>query len=225
MVNWQEWIVQTHHWLSSLGSWAYPAFTGIYVLATLMGLPAIFLFLAAGSLFGFIPGLILVSFSDTLSVALCYVLGRTVARRTIHKWIADRPKWGKLDKAVAKKGWKIVFLTRLSPIVPSNVLNYGFSLTKINFWQYMFVSWVAMLPVISLYVYLASVGTNIISGNQDPKHIAASVIGFATTLMAIAYTTKLLHNTIFSDQSEGKTVRENKKQKISKEKRGVGTKI
>ena len=170
----------------------------------MVGLPAIFLFLAAGSLFGFLPGLILVSFADTLSVAVCYLLGRTVARKTVHRWIADRPQWSKLDRAVTKKGWKIVFLTRLSPIVPSNVLNYGFSLTKIDFWQYLFVSWIAMLPVIALYVYLASVGTNLLSEDNNPKQIAASVIGTITALMAIAYTTKLVQSTVFSktDKSE-----------------------
>ena len=197
MFFWQEWIFQAHQWLSSLGYLAYPAFVGIYLLATMVGLPAIFLFLAAGSLFGFLPSLILVSFSDTLSVAICYLLGRTVARRTVHKWIADRPHWGKLDRAVAQKGWKIVFLTRLSPIVPSNVLNYGFSLTKINFWQYIFVSWLAMLPVIALYVYLASVGTNLVSGNKDIRQIIASAIGFVTAFMAIAYTTRLMQTTVF----------------------------
>lgn len=197
MVIWQEWLFQIQNWLGSLGYLAYPAFIGIYLSATLVGLPAIFLFLAAGSLFGFLPSLILVSFSDTLSVAVCYLLGRTVARKTVHKWIADRPHWGRFDRAVTKKGWKIVFLTRLSPILPSNVLNYGFSLTKIDFWQYLFVSWLAMLPVIALYVYLASVGTNLLSGNDnDPKQIAASVIGLITAIMAIAYTTKLMHNTL-----------------------------
>ena len=232
MVYWQEWVLQTQQWLSSLDYWAYPAFSGIYLLATLVGLPAIFLFLAAGSLFGFIPGLILVSLSDTLSVALCYLLGRTVARKRVHKWIADRPHWHRFDQAVAQKGWKIVFLTRLSPIVPSNVLNYGFSLTKINFWQYIFVSWLAMLPVISLYVYLASVGTNLLSGNHDPKQIAASVIGFVTTLMAIAYTTKLMQNTVFSKAKSNKLKSSkrpkpirNKEQRARNKDRGVGSKI
>ena len=125
------------------------------------------------------------------------LLGRTVARKTVHKWIADRPHWGRLDRAVAQKGWKIVFLTRLSPIVPSNVLNYGFSLTKINFWQYLFVSWIAMLPVIALYVYLASVGTNLVSGNNDIRQVVASAIGFVTAFMAIAYTTRLMQTTVF----------------------------
>ena len=196
MVYWQEWLFQLHHWLASLGYFAYPAFIGIYLLATLVGLPAIFLFLAAGSLFGFAAGLVLVSFADTVSVATCYLLGRTVARKTVNRWISQRPHWGKFDRAVAQKGWKIVFLTRLSPIVPSNLLNYGFSLTRINFWQYLFVSWLGMLPVIALYVYLASVGTNLLSGSGEPKQIAASVIGFITALMAIAYTTKLMHSTV-----------------------------
>lgn len=82
--------------------------------------------------------------------------------------------------------------------MPSNVLNYGFSLTKIDFWQYLFVSWLAMLPVIALYVYLASVGIDLLSGNSDPKQIIASVIGLITAVMAIAYTTKLMYDTLFS---------------------------
>ena len=196
MVIWQEWLFQANHWLSSLGYFSYPAFVVVYLSATLVGLPAIFLFLAAGSLFGFVPGLILVSVADTLSVAVCYQLGRTVARKKVSEWISQRPQWGEFDRAVAKKGWKIVFLTRLSPIVPSNVLNYGFSLTKINFWQYLFVSWLAMLPVIALYVYLASVGTNLLSGNNDPRQITASIIGIVTSIMAIAYTTKLMYGTL-----------------------------
>ncbi|MBE9043276.1 TVP38/TMEM64 family protein [Pleurocapsales cyanobacterium LEGE 10410] len=205
MVSWQELFIQANDWLSSLGYLAYPTFVIIYLTATLVGLPAIFLFLAAGSLFGFVHGLVTVSFADTLSVAICYILGRTIARKKVSSWISQRPHWSEFDRAVAKKGWKIVFLTRLSPLVPSNVLNYGFSLTQINFWQYLFVSWLAMLPVISLYIYLASVGINLLSGGNDPKQIAASVIGLITALMAIAYTTKLMHGTLFSKSRRHKS--------------------
>ena len=213
MVIWQEWLSQAYHWLNSLGFLAYPAFVGIYLAATLIGLPAIFLFLAAGSLFGFVRALAVVSLADTLSITVCYFLGRTVARKKVNKWIAQRPQWKEFDRAVAKKGWKIVFLTRLSPIVPSNILNYGFSLTKIDFWQYLFISWLAMLPVISLYVYLASVGTNLLAGGDNPKQITASVIGSVTAIMAIAYTTKLMHGTVFQKStSEAETISEKRSQ-------------
>ena len=217
MFYWQEWLIQGHNWLGSLDYWAYPAFVVIYILATSIGLPAIFLFLAAGSLFGFVPGILIVSLADTLSIAICYLLGRTVGRKTVSKWIAQRPHWAKFDRAVAKKGWKIVFLTRLSPIVPSNLLNYGFSLTKINFWQYLFVSWLGMLPVIALYVYCASVGSNLVLGNDNPKHVAASVIGFTTTAGAIAYTTRLMHHTLFDKRDARKeTQKPKRKEKASR---------
>lgn len=219
MVTWQELFFHANSWLSSLGYLAYPAFIFIYLLATLIGLPAIFLFLAAGSLFGFVPGLVVVSFSDTLSVATCYLLGRTIARKKIDKWISRRPEWDRLDRAVAKKGWKIVFLTRLSPIVPSNVLNYGFSFTQINFWQYLFVSWLAMLPVISLYIYLASIGTNLLSGENDPKQIIASVIGLITASMAIAYTTKLVYDTLFKPKNKSLSASKPKLQEREKTQR------
>ena len=215
MSNWQEWLIQGQCWLSSLGYLAYPTFILIYIIATLIGLPAIFLFLGAGSLFGFIPGLAIVSLADILSVATCYLLGRTVARKIVSQWIAKRPQWKKLDRAVAKKGWKIVLLTRLSPIVPSNVLNYGFSLTRINFWQYLFVSWLGMLPIIALYVYLASVGTNLVTENNEPKQIAASVLGFITAGMAILYTSRLIYHALGDrNMAQTKEKQSTKKKKV-----------
>jgi hypothetical protein len=123
-------------------------------------------------------------------------LGRTVARKFIKKWIAKRPQFTELDKAVGRKGWKIVFLTRLSPIVPSNILNYGFSLTKINFWQYFFFSWLGMLPVIALYVYLGSAGANLASGGNTPGKMALQIFGLCVTVGAVTYTTKLAKKTL-----------------------------
>ncbi|MGV2831706.1 TVP38/TMEM64 family protein [Myxosarcina sp. GI1(2024)] len=189
------WLTRGQDWLSSLGYGAYPTFIVLYIVVTSIGLPTIFLFIGAGSLFGFIPGSLLVSVADTLSIAICYVLGRTIARQKVNQWIAERPEWEKFDRAVAQKGWKIVFLARLAPIVPSNLLNYGFSLTEINFWQYLLVSWLGTIPVIGLYVYLASVGANLLSGNNDPRQILFSVIGALAALAALLYATKIIKNT------------------------------
>lgn len=194
-----EWLTQTQDWLSSLGYGAYPAFIIMYLLATSIGLPAIFLFIGAGSLFGFITGSVVVSVADTLSIAVCYFLGRTIARRKVSAWIAQRPEWVKFDRTVAEKGWKIVFLARLAPIVPSNVLNYGFSLTQIDFWQYLLVSWLGTVPVIGLYVYLASVGTNLLSGNKDPRQTLFSVVGAIAAVAALVYTTRLVRKTFSND--------------------------
>jgi uncharacterized membrane protein YdjX (TVP38/TMEM64 family) len=204
----QDWLVAIKNWLQTLGSWAVPAFILIYVVATVIGLPAAIFFLVAGTLFGFFKGFIIVSIADTLGASICFLLGRTVARQRIKKWIAKRPQFVELDKAVARKGWKIVFLTRLSPIVPSNILNYGFSLTKVKFWHYLVFSWLGMLPIIGLYVYLGSAGANLASGGNSPGKIALQVLGLGVTVGAIAYTTKLAKKTLSSESASPKEERQ-----------------
>ncbi|MDA0209574.1 TVP38/TMEM64 family protein [Desertifilum tharense] len=187
---------QIQDWLLSLGVWALPAFISMYVGASIIGIPSAILMLASGSLFGFFKGWGIVSLADTLSVVLCYGLGRTIARQWVKKWISNRKQFVALDRAVEHKGWKIVLFARLSPLLPSNILNYGFSLTKINFWHYLFFTWVGMLPVTGFYVYLGSLGGNLMRGQQSPGQLGLQLLGLGATILAIIYTTRLAKKTL-----------------------------
>jgi uncharacterized membrane protein YdjX (TVP38/TMEM64 family) len=60
------------------------------------------------------------------------------------------------DDAVAAQGWKIVGLTRLSPVFPFNLLNYAFGLTQVKLKHYVIASWLGMLPGTIMYVYIGS---------------------------------------------------------------------
>jgi len=195
----QDWLVQIKDWLTRLGVWAMPAFILIYILATVAGLPVALLMLLAGTLFGLIEGTISVSIADTLGAAACFFLGRTVGRKRIKKWMAKRPQFIQLDKAVARKGWKIVFLSRISPLLPSNILNYGFSLTKVNFWQYLFFTWLGMLPIIALYVYLGAFGGGLLSGGGNGK-LVFQILGLLATIGGVVYTTRLAKKTLATDE-------------------------
>lgn len=186
-----EWFTKLKDGLAMLGVWAMPAYMLIYLLATVLGLPNILLILVAGSLFGLVKGIISVSIADTLGAAVCFFLGRSLARERIKKWIAKHPNFAQLDQTVAEKGWRILLLSRLSPLVPSNVLNYGFSCTKVNFWQYCFFTWLGMLPVISLYVYLGSFGVRLLTDGLTPGKLALQSVGLVLALGAGIYTTRL----------------------------------
>jgi uncharacterized membrane protein YdjX (TVP38/TMEM64 family) len=59
-------------------------------------------------------------------------------------------------RAVAAEGAKVVFLARLSPVLPFNVLNYAFGLTRVRFREFVLGSFAGMLPGTLLYVYLGS---------------------------------------------------------------------
>jgi uncharacterized membrane protein YdjX (TVP38/TMEM64 family) len=184
------WLEAVKDWLISLGFWAAPAFILIYLLFTILGLPNIILILIAGTLFGLLKGIISVSIADTLGSIACFFIGRTIARKRIKRWISNHPKYANLDQAVNQKGWKILLLTRLSPLMPSSVLNYGFSCTKVNFWQYCFFSWLGMLPVITLYVYMGAFGSFLIQGELTPGKLALQSGGLIFTIATAFYTTR-----------------------------------
>jgi uncharacterized membrane protein YdjX (TVP38/TMEM64 family) len=200
--NWIHWLGAAHSWLAGQGEWAIPTFMALYIMAAILGLPNIVLILAAGTLFGLTQGVISASIADTLSIAACFVIGQTVGRRWLTKTVRENSRFHKLDQAFAKKGWKIVLLTRLSPVLPSNILNYGFSLTRINFWEYLFFSWLGMLPVIFTYVYVGTFGATILTLNQQSDNIIFQAIGLAATLGAMVYATKLAASALKTEDPE-----------------------
>ncbi len=191
-----------HSWLAGQGIWTLPAFVAIYVMVAILGLPNIFLVLAAGTLFGLTQGIMVASGADTLSIAACFLIGQVMGRRWITRAVKESSRFHKLDRAFAQKGWKIVLLTRLSPLLPSNILNYGFSLTKIDFWEYLFFSWLGMLPVIFTYVYVGTFGASFFSTNQQNENRMFQVVGLAITVGAMVYATKLAASALSMEESE-----------------------
>jgi uncharacterized membrane protein YdjX (TVP38/TMEM64 family) len=187
----ETWSLEVRDWLKTLGIWAIPAFVLIYVLMSVLCLPNVVLMLIAGTLFGIVSGIVAVSTADTLSAVVCYALGRTIARKRVKRLMNRYPGFAQLDRAVGKNGWKILLLSRLSPVVPSNILNYGFSCTKVNFWQYFFFTWLGMLPVIGLYVYLGYFGSTLIGSSQSPGAYVLQACGLIAALCAAIYTTRL----------------------------------
>ena len=185
------WIAGAGDWIGSQGVWATPSFVAIYVVAAVMGLPNVVLIVAAGSLFGLSGGVVSASIADTLSIAACFGIGQSLGRRWITRSICENSRFHQLDRAFASKGWKIVLLTRLSPLLPSNILNYGFSVTRINLWEYLFFSWLGMLPIIFTYVYIGAFGATMFMQRSQPENIAFHAVGLLVTVGVMVYTTRL----------------------------------
>lgn len=194
-----DWFDTIKNWLVGLGAGAVPAFVMLYLFATILGFPNILLILVAGTIFGFVKGIVAVSIADTLGAIACFLLGRTIARQRIKKWIRKHPNFAQLDQMVGKKGWKILLLTRLSPLVPSNILNYGFSCTRVNFWQYCLFSWLGMLPVISLYVYLGTFGVALLQEGLTPRKLILQAVGIIFAIGAGVYTTRIARKALTPD--------------------------
>jgi uncharacterized membrane protein YdjX (TVP38/TMEM64 family) len=156
-------------WIRGLGPLGPVIFVPIYVLASVLFLPAFLLTIGAGAIFGVVKGSILVSIASTLGATCAFLVGRYVARSWIaHKIEGDR-RFRAIDEAVGREGWKIVGLTRLSPVLPFVLLNYGFGITKVSLRDYVVASWIGMMPVTVMYVYLGSVAGSLAAGGQRSR--------------------------------------------------------
>ncbi len=169
-------------WLATLGPWGPMVFVLVYVVATVAALPGSAFSLAAGSLFGAVLGVILVSIGATIGASLAFLIGRYFAREATARWLAKNDKFQRLDRLTEEHGAIIVALTRLVPIFPFNLLNYGFGLTRVPFWTYVFWSWLCMLPGIALYVVGADALTQGLARGQVPWNLIGALAGLAVVL-------------------------------------------
>lgn len=139
-------------YVDGLGVWGPVVFILGYAVATVAFIPGSLLTLAAGAIFGLLYGTIYVFIGASLGACAAFLVSRYLARGFVEKRIESNAKFAAIDGAVGKEGRKIVFLLRLSPIFPFNLLNYGLGLTKVRFVDYA-IACVGMLPGTFLYVY------------------------------------------------------------------------
>ena len=152
----QDRLKQGLDWVGQLGPWGPVIFIGLYIVATVLFVPGSALTLGAGALFGVAWGSVYVSIGATLGATAAFLVGRYLARNAIAKKIEGNARFAAIDKAVANEGWKIVGLTRLSPVFPFTLLNYAFGITQVKLSHYVLASWVGMMPGTVMYVYVGS---------------------------------------------------------------------
>ncbi|MEA2649986.1 MAG: hypothetical protein QOG61_2421, partial [Candidatus Binataceae bacterium] len=129
-------------WISALGAVAPIVFIAAYIAACVLFIPGSIMTIGAGVLFGVIRGSIYVSIGATLGATAAFLVGRYFARDWVAAKLAGNATFSAIDAAVGREGWKIVGLTRLSPVFPFNLLNYAYGLTSVSLRDYLLASWI-----------------------------------------------------------------------------------
>lgn len=147
-----QYIRSLQDWIKGYGAWGPVIFAAIYAVATVLALPGTALTVVAGGIFGSVVGVIAVSVGSTLGAGLAFLVARYLARGSVVKWLEGNEKFQRLDRLTERQGAVMVAITRLLPLFPFNLLNFGFGLTRVPFWTYLLFSWLCMLPGTILYV-------------------------------------------------------------------------
>jgi len=181
----QDWMAGLRGYVAGLGFVGGVLYGLVYVLAALLFVPGILLTLGAGFAFGLGWGTVLVSVSSTVAAAAAFLIARYAARARIEALARRNARFGAIDHAIAKNGWKVVALLRLSPLIPFSISNYLYGLTAVRFGPYVAASWAAMLPATVLYVYLGAAGASLGAGERkSPWEWALLAAGLLATVVA-----------------------------------------
>jgi len=202
-----DFLYQALEWIESLGVVGAMAFIVLYIVATIVFLPGSILTLGAGVLFGLIPGTIYVFIGATLGSIAAFLVGRYFARGWVSKKIAGNQNFVAIDQAVSREGFKIVLLTRLSPIFPFTLLNYAFGITGVSFQDYVMGA-IGMLPGTLLYVYIGSLAGDLARiGSEQPTlnpqlEWAIRIIGLIVTISVTLYITRIARKSLAETVSQ-----------------------
>ncbi|NEQ72566.1 MAG: TVP38/TMEM64 family protein [Okeania sp. SIO2C9] len=186
-------------WIETLGIWSPVAFIIIYNLATLLLIPGLVLTMGGGVIFGVLWGAIYVFFASTLGATIAFIIGRYISRDWVYQQLHQHPKFQVVDLAVVKEGFKIVFLTRLCPLFPFNLLNYAFGVMQVSLKDYILGS-LGMIPGTIMYVYIGSIAGDItlIGTSQQPTNSTVeltkwiiNIVGLIATVAITIYLTRL----------------------------------
>ncbi len=139
-------------WVSQNPWKAGGAFFALYVAVAAASIPgAAVLTLAAGALFGFGWGLLLVSFASSIGASLAFLVARFVLRDSLQSRYGERLK--KIDAGIERDGAFYLFTLRLVPVFPFFLVNLLAGLTSLKLVTFYWVSQLGMLAGTAVYVY------------------------------------------------------------------------
>lgn len=195
----QSHLVTLLTWIDSLGAVAPLAFILLYIGVTLAFLPASVVTLGAGVVFGVVKGSLLVLVGAMLGAIGAFLVGRYLARDWVARRIASNSQFQAIDNAIGREGRKVIFLLRLSPLFPFNLLNYGLGLTKISLRDYI-LGTVGIIPGTVMYVYLGSlignlamIGAKTVPADSDITNLqwGLRLVGLGATIAVTLYVTQI----------------------------------
>ena len=170
------------------------AYIAAVTIATVAFFPGWISMMLGGLLFGLLPGLPFALLGITAGAFGAFLAGRALGRSWIERRMGDSLKLQALDEAVKTRSFYIVFLTRFAIVLPFNVLNYAFGLTRVTATTYIAATALGMLPAVLLYVYLGTLADDfgaILAGDVRPAGGAYWIAAIA--ILAIVAVIWIVH--------------------------------
>jgi uncharacterized membrane protein YdjX (TVP38/TMEM64 family) len=162
------WLVPALEAIREMGPIGVVVFVVLYLVSTVLMLPATPLSLGAGVLWGPVVGTLIVWPTATVGAQLAFLIGRSGLRDRVSAWIGQVSVFSAVNDAIREQGFRTVLLMRLSPVFPFSLSNYALGLSSVGAWSFFGGTTLGMVPGVVAYVSVgAAVGTFTGTGGVD----------------------------------------------------------
>ncbi|MET3769070.1 putative membrane protein YdjX (TVP38/TMEM64 family) [Marisediminicola sp. UYEF4] len=157
------------------------AFAVGYGLVTLTPVPKNVLSIAAGVVWGFAFGALLVYLGALLGAALAFAIGRGLGREAVERFTGARVE--RIDALLRRRGLVSIIGVRLIPVLPFTAINYAAGLTSVRRRDYALGTVLGIIPGTLAFVAVGGVGFEpgpglyIALGTLGALSVAGAIVG------------------------------------------------
>lgn len=138
--------------------------------------PVPILAIAAGISFGLFEGVLYTMIGAMINSSIMFVMAKKFAKDKVVELFKTKisEKWyNKMISIEKNNGFLIIFLLRLLPIAPYNVINYLSGLTEISFLRYSLATFLGIIPGTFVFLNVGDKAINVYS-----VEFVISLLGF-----------------------------------------------
>ncbi|MCH8118483.1 MAG: FAD-dependent oxidoreductase [Planctomycetes bacterium] len=139
-------IEKIRNFILSAGIWAPLLYMVAYGFTSIILFPATLLSTASGAVWGPYLGTFYTVIGATISSSIPFFFARLLGRKFVGKMLSKANKMNICDRFVGKNGFVAVFIMRLIPLFPWDVVNYGSGLCGVRFRDYLLATLIGIIP-------------------------------------------------------------------------------
>lgn len=173
-------IYTIRDYINSFKIFAPIVYIVMFAIVPLTFFPDSILAISSGLIFGFCKGYIYTTIGALLGGSIAFFLARYIGYDLLKKISND--KLSKIEKLINANGFYIIFLLRLIPLFPFDIISYGAGLTNVDYKQFLLATLLGTIPGIAVFTNIGASALDI-SGTSFYISIAMLILLFAISIL------------------------------------------
>ena len=153
--------IQTY--VNSFGKLAPIIYIIIFALVPLTLFPDSIIAIAGGLIFGLVKGYIYTAIGAILGATLSFYISRKLGRNFVKK--LTKEKLDNVEEMINSNGFFIIFMLRLIPLFPFDIISYGAGLTSVKYKDFILATFLGTIPGILVFTNIGAQSVNMGSGS------------------------------------------------------------